>query len=440
MNRRVLKKSTLISYIIILLLLFNISNIKAQDTVKVMQYNLLYYGWTTGWCTSENNNISDKDGYLRKIIGYVKPDIFTVNEMGAKQSNIDHLQKNALNINTNKYKHATFTNYSNGGTSSIVNMLYYNSDKLTLTHQDLVTTNLRDINIYKLYYNSSDLSTKKDTAFITCIVAHLKAGSTDDDKQKRAVMVKSLMDYLNSINYSGNILMMGDFNLYDSSEPAFQTLTTYDNPEIQFHDPINEIGVWHNNSFYAKYHTQATHTSGCGCPSTGGMDDRFDYILMTKNVLDGNNKVQYINGSYHGLGQNGTFFNKSLLSSTNRTIPDSIVNALYNMSDHLPVIAKLLVNQTRVSIKNLSKKNNFDIKLTNPVYDKLKISVNNLSNSKRISVSIISILGQTIFKRIYFTNNDSDIIIPFENVQPGIYFVKVIDGGEKCIVKKIIKK
>ncbi len=435
-----MKQSTFKNYIIVILLFFIITNIKAQDTLKVMQYNLLYYGWNTGWCTTENNNISDKDGYLKKTIGYVKPDIFTVNEMGAKSSNIDRLQDNVLNINTNKYKHATFTNFSNYGSSSIVNMLYYNSYKLTLAHQDVVTTAIRDINIYKMYYNSPDLSSKKDTAFITCIVAHLKAGSDDDDKQKRAEMIQTLMDYLNNINYSGNILIMGDFNLYDSSEPAFQTLINYDNPELKFYDPINKIGSWHNNPDYANYHTQSTHTSGSGCPATGGMDDRFDYILMTKNVIDGSDKVQYINGSYHALGQNGTFFDNSLLSSTSRTIPDSIVNSLYNMSDHLPVIADLLVNQTHVSIKNLTNTNSFDFKLTNPVYDKLKLSFSNCSNSKNITVSIVSILGQTIFKHNYLANNDSMITIPFSNIQPGIYFVKVVDEKNKSIVKKIIKK
>ena len=434
-----MKNSTLKFYLIIALL-FIITNLNAQDTIKVMQYNLLYYGWNTGWCTSENNNISDKDGYLKKIVGYVKPDIFTVNEMGAKSSNIDHLQNSVLNVNTNKYKHATYTNYSNSSYSSIVNMLYYNSEKLTLAHEDVVTTSIRDINIYKLYYNSSDLSTKRDTAYITCIVAHLKAGSDDDEVKKRGVMVQTLMDYLNDINYSGNILVMGDFNLYKSTEPAFQTLINYSNPEIRFHDPINQIGSWHNNSYYSNYHTQSTHTSGCGCPSTGGMDDRFDYILMTKPVIDGTDKIQYINGSYHALGQNGTFFNNSLLSSTSRTIPDSVVNALYNMSDHLPIITDLSVNQTHVSIKKKPLKiNSFDFKLTNPVYDNLKLSVFNSSNSKKINVSIISILGKTIFSKNYLSDNET-ITLPVNSIQSGIYFVKVVDGEKRCVVKKFIKK
>ncbi|MBE9468232.1 MAG: T9SS type A sorting domain-containing protein [Bacteroidetes bacterium] len=433
-----MKNSTFKNYIIIALL-FIISNTKAQDTIKIMQYNLLYYGWNTDWCTSTNNNIEDKDASLKKIMSYVKPDIFTVNEMGAKTSNVDHLQNSVLNVNTNKYKHATYTNFSNGGYSYIVNMLYYNSEKLTLAHEDVVTTAIRDINIYKLYYNSSDLITKKDTAFITCIVAHLKAGSDADEVEKRGVMIQTLMDYLNNINYSGNILIMGDFNLYKSTEPAFQTLINYDNPEIKFYDPINQIGSWHNNSYYSNYHTQSTHSEKLGCPSYGGMDDRFDYILMTKSVIDGTNNIQYINGSYHALGQNGTFFNSSLLSSTSRTIPDSIVNALYNMSDHLPIITDLSVNQTHVSIKENSQINSFDFKLTNPVYDKLKLSFFNQQSTKKINVSIISILGKEIFSHNYLSHN-SNIAIPFNSIQPGIYFVKVVDEKKRCVVKKFIKR
>ena len=53
----------------------------AGDTIRVMQYNLLYYDRNTGWCNATNNNVDSKDGYLRDITGYYKPDIFTVNEM-----------------------------------------------------------------------------------------------------------------------------------------------------------------------------------------------------------------------------------------------------------------------------------------------------------------------------------------------------------------------
>jgi hypothetical protein len=139
------------------------------------------------------------------------------------------------------------------------------------------------------------------------------------------------------------------------------------------------------------------------------------------------------------LGQNGTFFNKSLLSSTNRTIPDSVVNALYNTSDHLPILTELSVNQTNVSIKNPSTISTFDFKFTNPVFDNLKLSFVNQQNSKKINISIISILGKEISNKNYSAQNSS-VTIPFNSIQPGIYFVKVIDEEKRCVVKKFIKK
>jgi hypothetical protein len=42
-------------------------NLFAQDTIKIMQYNLLNYGNTTSWCTTENNNMNDKDIYLKNM-------------------------------------------------------------------------------------------------------------------------------------------------------------------------------------------------------------------------------------------------------------------------------------------------------------------------------------------------------------------------------------
>ncbi|MCD4723670.1 MAG: hypothetical protein K8R63_02420, partial [Bacteroidales bacterium] len=67
--------------IYLFLFLFSLNFLTAQDTLKVMHYNLLYYGQNTGFCNITNNNPDLKDAYLRTILGYVKPDIFTVNEM-----------------------------------------------------------------------------------------------------------------------------------------------------------------------------------------------------------------------------------------------------------------------------------------------------------------------------------------------------------------------
>ena len=36
-----------------------------EDTIRVMHYNLLNYGNYTSYCTSLNNNIDNKDDYLK---------------------------------------------------------------------------------------------------------------------------------------------------------------------------------------------------------------------------------------------------------------------------------------------------------------------------------------------------------------------------------------
>ena len=48
------------------------------ETLKVMQYNLLNYGNNTGYCNTTNNNINDKNGYIRTILTAYYPDILTV--------------------------------------------------------------------------------------------------------------------------------------------------------------------------------------------------------------------------------------------------------------------------------------------------------------------------------------------------------------------------
>ena len=79
---------------------------KAQDTLTVMQYNLLYYGnYQSGYadCYETNNNTQQKDEYIRTILDYVKPDIFTVCEFGAPQQLLDDFVRHNLNIGNVNY-------------------------------------------------------------------------------------------------------------------------------------------------------------------------------------------------------------------------------------------------------------------------------------------------------------------------------------------------
>ena len=80
----------------------------AQDTLTVMQYNLLNYGnYNSGFaeCFETNNNTQRKDECIRTIVNYVKPDIFTVCEFGATQALQNAFISHNLNINGANYWH-----------------------------------------------------------------------------------------------------------------------------------------------------------------------------------------------------------------------------------------------------------------------------------------------------------------------------------------------
>ncbi|HXK91846.1 MAG TPA: hypothetical protein PLA75_07210, partial [Bacteroidales bacterium] len=290
--------------IIVLSLLYYI--VYSQDTIKVMTYNLLNYGNYTYYCTTSNNNVSNKNEYLKTIIDYTLPDILGVVEIAPEDTYIDGFRDNVLNQNGRDYYAKTpKSNYSG---SSIINMLYYDSRKLTLSFWASLATTYRDINIYTFYFENDALE-NGDTVYLTCIVMHLKAGNTDTDASERTAMAQTLMNFLNNFNENTNYLVMGDFNLYSSSEGAYQQLTNHPNANIRFYDFINKYGDWSNNAYFAPYHSQSTHTTS-DCFSGGGLDDRFDFILGNINTITGAKGFKYLADSYTTLGQDGQHFNK----------------------------------------------------------------------------------------------------------------------------------
>ena len=128
----------------------------SQDTLRVMHYNLLNYGNYTSYCTTGNNNHEDKDGLIRTIIDYELPDIFTVNEINRYEFYQNRLLTSVLNTGGRTwYKRGSI---SNQALSDLVNMLYYNSDKLVLKSHEVVQSQLRDIDLFTLYLKNDNLS------------------------------------------------------------------------------------------------------------------------------------------------------------------------------------------------------------------------------------------------------------------------------------------
>ncbi|MDI3544786.1 MAG: hypothetical protein PWP68_203 [Rikenellaceae bacterium] len=403
--------------IIALSLLYSI--VYSQDTIKVMSYNLLNYGNYTSYCTLSNNNVSNKNEYLKTIIDYTLPDILGVVEIAPDDTYIDGFRDNVLNQNgRNYYAKTPKFNYSN---SPIINMLYYDSRKMTLSFWTSLATTYRDITIYTFYFEN-DALLNGDTVYLTCIVMHLKAGNTDTDASDRTAMAQTLMNFLNNFNENTNYLVMGDFNLYSSSEGAYQQLTNHPNANIRFYDFINKYGDWSNNAYFSPYHTQSTHTTS-NCFSGGGLDDRFDFILGNINTITGAKGFKYLANSYTTLGQDGQHFNKGLLDSpTNTTVPSNVLEALYGNSDHLPIISKFIVDNT-LSINDYSLPINYYM-----IDNKLYINFINPLNTD-MSIKILDMQGRDVFTD-QISANMQQYVLDMNNYNKGVYLIDIFNNTD----------
>lgn len=413
--------------------LFLVFNIFSQGIITVMHYNLLNYGIHPSYtgCSDANNSQTAKNGYLKTIVDYVLPDVLTVNEIYAEDYAQNSILTNVLNVNGRSgYQKAASTG------SSIANMIFYNSNKLIFVEQKTINIFSRDADVYKFYYNSSDVHSETDRVYITFVVAHLAAGSSSQDYTDRASQTEGIMNYLN-LNNPGNFMIMGDFNLYNSSEVAYQNMIYYSNENVRVYDPINKPGDWGTSSFKF-YHTQSTHADDNGCAASGGMDDRFDFILISGDIKNGTNKVQYATGTYKAVGQDGNHYNKSINDGANSAVSTDVANALYGMSDHLPVALNLEISQTPAGVSPLNESAALDVTFVNPVPNESVLNIFS-KRPENAKIEIVSVLGQTVFTdKIMISEGKSSYTLNTSDFSKGIYLMNITTDNAKT-VKRFLK-
>lgn len=305
---------------------------QSTDTVSVMMYNLLKFPQQS----------PQRIDTLRNIMQYALPDILMVCEL-TSSSGANAILNDALNENgITYYSKSTYV----PGTDT-ENMVYYNSDKLGMAEENVISTSLRDINEYVLYYKSADIATTSDTTFFHVYVAHLKAGQTE--AVWRNDMATEMKQFMASKSSLENVILGGDFNIYGSSEPSWNTILSGEG--VSLVDPINTPGEWNSDWGYADIHTQSTRTTEIDNGATGGLDDRFDIIFISPDLQNWSNQAQYVDGSYWAYGQDGNHYNDALIDAPmNTSLPYNIIENLYQMSDHLPVYMEVAVQTSFNSI------------------------------------------------------------------------------------------
>lgn len=308
-----------------LILFLPLMNINSQEQIKIMTYNLLNY---------DGSDTTTRNPYFRTIVSSINPDILVVEEIYSR-SPVAGFLNNVMNTFGEVYDTAAFVD---GYDSD--NALFFKPSKITFLSNRAIKTALRDISEFRVKNNSTG-----DTLII--YAAHLKSSSGADNELLRAAEVDSLRKVTNQLPAGSNFIVLGDFNIYKSTEAAYQKLLNQTNSGY-FVDQLNMTGTW-NNSAYASYHTQSTRTRSFGYGATGGLDDRFDMILVSQAMYDSGG-ITLLPSTYTPYGNDGGHYNDSINHSPNNAVGQTIANALHYASDHLPVFASFSFEPTDMSI------------------------------------------------------------------------------------------
>lgn len=411
---------------IITTLLFCISLVSySQETLNAMFYNVFKF---------PNSLPQDRQLILRDILDEYQPDLFMVCELVSEQG-ADLILNTSLQNQVDSYARANFVADLSKPSDPLQNMVYFNTRKLTLVNQQTLPTVYRNIDHFSFELNVES----NDPIYLEVFVAHLKSSTGPANRQMRFDMVEVVTQELQNLTQPNtHVLFAGDFNFYNSTEIGYQQILNPANA-IKLIDPINAPGSWQDNASFSYLHTQSTRESSAGfggganAGASGGLDDRFDFIMMSEN-FNTSARFSYVNGSYQAYGNNGNCLNKSVNDATcTGTYSLTLRNNLYNMSDHLPVVMQFQVNEP-LATQTFDKKSLMWFESSNITDSELIIGIAAETNTSD-KLSIYNSLGQMV--QIIDITNQSSVIIDASHLKSGIYFVKMQGQSE---VLKFIKK
>ena len=420
------------------------SQTQETDTLRLVDYNVGNYGLPASTeCPLLNTTF--KHAYLRTILKYLNPDILGLVKITSSPTTFttDTVINKVLNSYCDKcYAHAEYTNNSGYYKTT---MLYYKTSKLGYKSTTTIYSgdpNISDINLHELYYKSANLSKTHDTVFINVILIHDESGS--GSAEERATETGGAMSWMNGhIKHPGNYFFMGDFNTQSSGETCYQDMINPSNTNIQFYDPVNQPGNWSDNpSDFVNILTQSTRTTDPGdCLAVGGINNRYDLILCTQPVINDTYGVKYIPGSCRVIGQDGKHTGIALTDApTNTSVPSNVLNALYYMSEHLPVMMNLQIDYSTSVVNNKVSPAKFEYNSLVKEVLNIKTSNGNTypgNGSRDCKVIIYDIKGKMIFRTNF--EYSQGLCVNTANFSSGIYFLNIFVDEVPLIYGKFVK-
>lgn len=396
---------------IILLLLFSVT-LFAQIPVRIASYNLYNY----------DTNDQSRDASFKKILSVIHPDALIVVELQSDGAVTQFLQ-NCLN---SSYKAVTTesigVNYYNDCA------FYYKDSVFTLINKKYINTHAtRDISEFTLIHKFTN-----DTLII--FGAHLKAYPDSESAGKRETQTKYLRYETNTISTNRNYLICGDFNIYTSTETAFQNLVGNTTSKGYFIDPMNGTGSFSGNNAIKDLCTWSTRTN---------LNTRFDMFLVSPAIM-ATGGVDYKEFKIFGNDGNHYYSNMTTMPNTWFNNDPSIGTALYSASDHLPVYVDLNFGVAPVGVeevKGLPKQYELRQNYPNPFNPSTEISYTIPSNSM-VNIKVYDLTGREITTLVNEVKSAGTYKVKFDagNLPSGIYLYSLQANGNMQMKKMILLK
>lgn len=409
--------------VLLSLLLFSFTLQAETDTLRVASYNLLNFS---------ENNIEERIEHFQTVLNAIDPDVIICQNIGDSLGMESFLNEILDPEMFDRGEWVAAEGESN-------NMIYFKTEKFSASGVVTLQTDLRDISLYTLSYNEND-----DVPALHIASTYLKGSDSADDRQRRLDEVTQLTDYINDEGLNAeHILFGGTFNFYDADEEGYNHLLTED----LFYDPIDMYGDWHDSEEFAITHTQSTRTDRFGGGASGGLDDRFDFILSTHAFDNSEEGWYYLEDSYVAFGNDGMHLNGNINDGENMAVSEEIADALYFASDHLPVVMDICLvipeddttsvdHQTEIPVDH-----NLLTAYPNPFNNEVTLKFN-LDISEQINLSILDLQGRLVetVHEGYMAAGSHQHSLNFAHLDNGIYIARLTGNNTNAMVKLVLLK
>jgi hypothetical protein len=357
----------------------------ASAQLRVATWNV------TNW--TENASAARTSAFQTAIFGSfngrsMNPDVLVTQEMGNSAS-VDKFLAMLNSAPGQSGQWAKATPYlATGDTNSA---MFYRTSKVNFSSLSNITGDPRDTQRYnfnlKGYQSGSAVNPN-----VALYSSHLKAGSGTGgaDEQRRLLETTNIRTDAANLPAGTQFLIGGDFNISTSGDLSYKQLTDASVSRTggaitggRFFDPINSsFTSTGGNINWQSANSRFLHTQDPF--GSGGMDDRFDFLLTGASLRDGKG-LEYIgsttaayststwndpNHSYRVWGNDGTSYNSTLTVAGNTMVGPTIAQAIIdsvgssnpnNVGGHLPVFldmkipADLTVNVASLQFGNVTQ-------------------------------------------------------------------------------------